>query len=174
VNARAVVRAFGGVMPRLGQNVFLAETAAVIGDVVLGDDASVWFGSVLRGDVGYIRIGARSNIQDLSTVHMTTAISNTEIAEDVTVGHGVIIHGAQIQSGALIGMGSILLDNAVIGEDCLVAAGSLVPSGFVSPPRTLVLGRPARVVRELTSDESGQGRLLSARYVALARKHQAG
>jgi carbonic anhydrase/acetyltransferase-like protein (isoleucine patch superfamily) len=104
---------------------------------------------------------------------MTTSISNTEIAEDVTVGHGVILHGARIESGALIGMGSILLDNTVIGEQCLVGAGSLVPSGLVVPPRMLVLGRPARVVRELSPDECQQGRLLAARYVELARKHRA-
>ena len=169
----ALVRAFAGISPRLGSGVFLAETAAVVGDVVLGDESSVWFGSVLRGDVGYIRVGARSNIQDCSTVHMTTSISNTEIDEDVTVGHGVIIHGARIHSGALIGMGSILLDNAVIGEECLVGAGTLVPAGFVAPPRVLLLGRPARITRELTPDECSQGRLLAQRYVELAQKHLA-
>jgi carbonic anhydrase/acetyltransferase-like protein (isoleucine patch superfamily) len=152
--------------------VFLAETAVLVGDVELGDDSSVWFGAVLRGDVGYIRVGARSNIQDASVVHMTTALSNAEIEEDVTVGHGVIIHGARIQSGALIGMGSILLDNAVIGEQSWIGAGSLVPAGAVIPPGRLALGRPARVIRELTPEEAAEGGMLAARYVGLAERHR--
>jgi len=169
----ALVRGYAGKAPRLGSRVFLAETAVVIGDVELGDDSSVWFGSVLRGDVGYIRVGARSNIQDASVVHMTTRLSNTEIAEDVTVGHGVILHGARIESGALIGMGSLLLDNVVIGEQAWVAAGSLVPSGVTIPPRRLALGRPAKVIRELTPEECAEGRLLAERYVGLAARHAA-
>lgn len=168
-----LVRAFGSKVPRLGERVYLAETAVVVGDVVLAEDVNIWFGSVLRGDVGWIRIGARSNVQDLSMVHMTTSISNTEIAEDVSVGHGVIIHGAKIESGALIGMGSILLDNAVIGEEALVAAGSLVTGRTEVPPRTLVRGSPARVVRELTPEECLQGRLTAERYLGLAREHHA-
>lgn len=167
----ALVRRFGKSSPRLGERVYLAETAVVVGDVVLADDVNLWFGTVLRGDVGWIRIGARSNVQDLSMVHMTTAISNTEIAEDVSVGHGVIIHGAKIGSGALVGMGSILLDNAIIGEEALVAAGSLVTSRTEVPPRTLVRGSPARVVRELTPDEWSQGKLTAERYLMLAREH---
>jgi carbonic anhydrase/acetyltransferase-like protein (isoleucine patch superfamily) len=169
----ALVRGYAGSVPRLGNRVFLAETAVVVGDVELGDDSSVWFGAVLRGDVGYIRVGARSNIQDASVVHMTTALSNAEIEEDVTVGHGVIVHGARIKSGALIGMGSILLDNAVIGEQSWIGAGSLVPAGAVIPPRRLALGRPARVIRELTPEESEEGRMLAARYVGLAERHRA-
>ncbi len=168
----AIVRGYAGKAPRLGSRVFLAETAAVVGDVELGDDASVWFGSVLRADVGYIRIGARSNVQDASVVHMTTDLSNAEIEEDVTVGHGVIVHGARIRSGALIGMGSILLDNAVIGEQSWIGAGSLVAAGVEIPPRRLALGRPARVIRELTPAECEEGRLLAARYVGLAARHR--
>lgn len=168
------VRAFGGIAPRLAEGVYLAETAVVVGDVELGPDASVWFGAVVRGDVGWVRIGARSNVQDLSMIHMTTGTSNTEIGDDVTIGHGVIVHGATIGDGALIGMGSILLDNARIGERALIGAGSLVSGGQTIPPRVLALGRPARVVRELTAEECEQGRLLSARYVELARKHRVG
>jgi carbonic anhydrase/acetyltransferase-like protein (isoleucine patch superfamily) len=169
----ALVRRFSGRSPRLGERVYLAETAVVIGDVELGDDVSVWFGTVLRGDVGYIRVGARSNIQDLSMVHMSRDISNTEIGEDCTIGHNVVIHGATIGSGALIGMGAILLDNAVIGEQALVGAGALVKAGFKVPPRTLVVGNPARVVRELDPGESDQGRMLAARYIEVAREHRA-
>lgn len=167
----AVVRGFAGQAPRLGGGVYLAETAAVVGDVVLGDDVSIWFGAVLRGDVGSIRIGARSNIQDLAMVHMTHELSNAQIGEDVTVGHSAIIHGASVGNGALIGMGAILLDNAVVGEEALVGAGSLLPLGFQVPPRTLAVGRPARIVRKLNPEEWGQGRMLAARYVELARVH---
>lgn len=168
----AVVRGFAGRSPKLEAGVYLAETAAVIGDVVLGEDSSVWFGSVLRGDVGFIRVGARTNIQDLAMVHMTHDLSNAEIGDDVTVGHGAIIHGARIGNGCLIGMGSILLDNAEVGDEALVGAGSLLPVGFRVPPRTLVMGRPAKVVRELKPEEWRQGRVLADRYVELARVHQ--
>jgi carbonic anhydrase/acetyltransferase-like protein (isoleucine patch superfamily) len=167
------VRAYAGIQPRLAERVYLAESAVVVGDVELGEDSSVWFGSVLRGDVGFIRVGARTNIQDLSMLHMSQGISNAVIGDEVTVGHGVIIHGATIESGALIGMGSILLDNARVGEEALVGAGSLLSSGFVVPPRTLALGRPARVVRELLPEEWAQGRMLAARYVEVARAHRA-
>lgn len=168
-----IVRGFSGRAPRLGERVYLAETAVVVGDVELGDDVSIWFGAVLRGDVGYIRVGARSNIQDVSMVHMSRDISNTEIGEDCTIGHNVTIHGARIGNGALIGMGAILLDNAVIGEQSLVGAGALVKGGFEVPPRRLVLGTPARIVRELDAHEFEQGRVLAARYVEVAREHRA-
>jgi carbonic anhydrase/acetyltransferase-like protein (isoleucine patch superfamily) len=168
-----VVRAFRGVSPRLGEGVFIADNAALIGDVELGKDSSVWFGSVLRGDVGSIRVGARSNIQDLSLVHLSSGISNTVIGDEVTVGHNVIVHGAHIGDGALIGMGAILLDNCEIGEEALVAAGSLVTAGTKVPPRVLVRGQPARIARDLREHEWQQGRLLAAHYVELARSHRA-
>lgn len=169
----AIVRDYNGTSPRLGERVYLADTAVVIGEVELREDSSVWFGSVLRGDVGKIRVGARTNIQDLSMLHMSQDISNTVIGDEVTVGHSVIIHGATIGSGALIGMGSILLDNASVGEEALIGAGSLLSVGFVVPPRTLAFGRPARVVRDLKPEEWNQGRLLAARYVEVARAHRA-
>ncbi len=167
----ALVRGFRETAPRLGERVFLAETAVVVGDVELGVDVNIWFGAVLRGDVGYIRVGARTNIQDLSMIHMSQDISNTEIGEDVTVGHNVILHGVTIGSGALIGMGAILLDNVEVGEEALVGAGTLLRAGFKVPPRSLVVGNPGRVVRELDPDEWTQGRLLAARYVEIARGH---
>ena len=170
----AIIRGFGGKTPRLGSGVFVADTAVVTGDVELADGVNVWFGSVLRGDVGWIRVGARTNIQDLSMLHMSHAISNAEIGEDVTVGHGVIIHGAIIGSGALIGMGSILLDNAEIGEEALVAAGTLVTKGTKVPPRHLIRGNPGKVVRELEPEEWKAGRELAARYVELARGYLGG
>ena len=144
---------FQKTQPRLGARVFVAENATVIGDVVLGDDVSVWFGTVIRGDVHSIRVGARTNIQDNCTLHVNTGTHPVNIAEDVTIGHGVIAHGCTIERGALIGMGSRVLDGAVVGESALVGAGALVGEGMRVPPRTLVVGIPARVKRELTAEE---------------------
>ncbi|MES1178893.1 MAG: gamma carbonic anhydrase family protein [Myxococcales bacterium] len=166
------VRPFKGIAPKIADGVFIADTARVIGDVDIAEGASIWFGSVLRGDVGAIRIGARSNIQDLSMLHMSLGISNTVIGEDVTVGHRVVIHGATIGHGALIGMGAILLDNCEIGAESLIAAGAVVTAGTKVPPRTLVLGQPGKVVRELKEGEWQQGRLLAARYVEVAKAHR--
>jgi carbonic anhydrase/acetyltransferase-like protein (isoleucine patch superfamily) len=144
---------FRTTQPRLGARVFVAGNATVIGDVVLGDDASVWFGTVIRGDVHFIRIGARTNIQDNCTLHVNTGTHPVNIAEDVTMGHGVIAHGCTIERGALIGMGSRVLDGAVVGEQALVGAGALVAEGMHVPPRTLVVGVPAKVKRDLTAEE---------------------
>ena len=148
-----IVRAYEGKQPRIGARVFIAESAAVIGDVELGDDCSIWYSSVVRGDVNSIRIGARTNIQDNCTLHVTAGTHSVEIAEEVTIGHGVIAHGCTIERRALIGMGSRVLDGAVVGELALVGAGALVPEGMHVPPRTLVLGVPARVKRPLTDEE---------------------
>lgn len=164
-----LVKKYRDVAPTLGQGVWLAETAAVIGDVVLGEDTNVWYGSVIRGDVGAVRIGARVNVQDLSCIHLTEDLSTSIIEDDVSLGHGVIVHGARIRRGALIGMGSILMDNAEIGEESIIGAGSLVTVGTVIPARVLALGRPARVVRPLREDEMGWGRATAQKYVRLAR-----
>jgi len=147
------VRPFLKSQPRLGERVFVADNATVIGDVALGDDSSVWFGAVIRGDVHRIRIGARTNIQDNCTLHVTTGTHAVTIGDEVTMGHGVIAHGCTIERGALIGMGSRVLDGATVGESALVGAGALVSEGMHVPPRTLVVGVPARVKRELTPEE---------------------
>ena len=167
-----IFRGFKGTWPKVAESVFVADTARVVGDVEIGEEASVWYGSVLRGDVGSIRVGARSNIQDLSMLHMSLGISNTVIGEDVTVGHRVVIHGARIGDGALIGMGAILLDNCEIGAEALVAAGAVVTANMKVPPRTLVVGTPAKVLRDLREEEWQQGRLLAARYVEVAKAHR--
>lgn len=148
-----ILRPYEGKEPRLGNRVFVAENAAIIGDVELGDDCSIWFSATLRGDVNAIRIGARTNVQDNCTIHVTHLAWPTIIGEDVTIGHGAIVHGCTVHRGALIGMGSRVLDGAVIGESALVGAGALVPEGMQVPPRTLVVGVPARVRRPLTEDE---------------------
>lgn len=164
-----LVKRYKDFAPTLGAGVWLAETAAVIGDVVLGPDTNVWYGTVIRGDVGAVRIGCRVNLQDLCCVHMTENVSSSIIDDDVSLGHGVIVHGARIERGALIGMGSILMDNAVVGEQTIVGAGSLVTAGTVLPPRVLALGRPARVVRPLRDDELEAGLKTARKYVRLAR-----
>ena len=158
-----------GVRPLLGRDVYIAPNATVIGDVHLGDEASVWFGTVIRGDVFPIRIGARANIQDGSVVHITNGKSATTVGDDVTVGHMALLHGCTVGRGSLIGMGAIVLDDAVIGEECVVAAGALVPPKMVVPPRSLVMGRPARVVRALRDEDLAWVKKAGELYVAYAR-----
>ena len=166
-----ILPAFGKT-PKIAESAFIAESATIIGDVEIGPDASVWYGAVLRGDCGYIRVGARSNIQDLCCIHMTTDTSNSIIGEDVTVGHGVIIHGAVIGDRALIGMGSILLDNAEIGEEALIAAGTVVPPRMVVPARSLVRGQPGKVIREVNDKERRLGIDGAVSYLEMAREHR--
>ena len=140
----AIVREYGGKKPRLGERVYLAENASLIGDVVLGDDVSVWYGAVLRGDCHFIRVGARSNIQDNCILHVTEGEYPTVLEEEVTLGHGAIVHGAVVRRGALIGIGASVLDGAEVGESAFIAAGALVAPRTLVPPRTLWMGQPAR------------------------------
>lgn len=168
----ALVRAYKGFVPRIADSCFLADNAVVIGEVELGDEVNVWYGSVLRGDCGHIKIGARTNVQDLTMIHMTTGVSHTEIGADVTVGHNVVIHGARIGDRVLVGMGSVILDNVEIGDDCLIAAGSVVPPRSKIPPRSLVRGAPAKVIREVTPDEALLGINGAKSYLELAREHR--
>jgi len=142
-----------GIAPTVPQTAFLAPTATVIGDVVLGENASVWFNTVLRGDMNFIRIGDRTNIQDNSTIHVTRDTGPTVVGNDVVGGHQIILHGCTIKDRVLVGMGSIVLDGAEVGEESIVAAGSLVSPGKKFPPRSLILGSPARVVRQVTDEE---------------------
>lgn len=148
-----IVRPFCGKEPRLGPRVFLAETCSVIGDVEIGEDASVWYGAVLRGDMHFIRIGARSNVQDNAVLHVEKGTGPAIVGEEVTIGHMATVHGCTVGRGSLIGIGAKVLSYAVIGEQSLVAAGSVVQEGMEVPPRTLVAGVPARVKRELTKEE---------------------
>ena len=144
---------YQGKNPKIGKDVFIAPDAWIIGDVQLGELASVYFGSVLRGDILPIVVGSRSNIQEQTIVHTQTATVPTIIGEDVTVGHRATLHSCKIGNRCLIGMGSIILDRAEIGEDSIVAAGSLVTIGRQFPPRSLIMGAPAKAVRELTTEE---------------------
>lgn len=142
-----------GIHPTIPTTAFVAPTATVIGDVVLGDQASIWFGTVVRGDVNYIRIGDRTNIQDNSTIHVTHDTHPTVVGADVVGGHNILLHGCVVKDRVLIGMGSILLDGAEVGEESIIGAGSLLTPGTRIPPRSLVLGRPGKVVRQVTDRE---------------------
>ncbi len=144
---------FQGIRPSLGRDVFVAPSAVVLGEVSLGDDSSIWFGAVLRGDHYPIRVGARTNIQDNAVVHITGGKASTTIGDDVTVGHLALVHGCTIGSRVLVGMGSVVLDNAVVEDECIIAAGALVPPGMRVPRRSLVMGRPARVTRSVTDGD---------------------
>ena len=148
-----IIRPYKGISPRLGERVFIAETAAVIGDVVLGDDVSIWYSSVVRGDCCTIRIGARSNVQDNCTLHVTNNVGPLLLEEEVTLGHNVVVHACTIRRGALIGMNATILDDAEIGASALIAAGSMVLAGTKVPPGTLWEGNPAKQKRDLTPDE---------------------
>ncbi len=160
---------FLGTSPQFDDSVFIADTARVIGDVRLGSESSVWFGAVLRGDVNRIRIGARSNVQDNAVVHVTNRTAPTTIGDRVTVGHSAVVHGCTVEDDVLVGIGAVILDHAIIGHDSLVGARALVTGGLRIPPRSLVLGTPARVVRELTEEEILQVHEFARNYVRYAR-----
>jgi carbonic anhydrase/acetyltransferase-like protein (isoleucine patch superfamily) len=160
-----------GVRPTLGAGVYIAPSATVIGDVVLGDEASVWFSTVVRGDVFPIRIGARTNIQDGSVVHVTGGIAKTSIGSEVTVGHMVLLHGCTVGDRCLIGMGSVLLDGAEIGDECVIAAGSLVTPRTKIPRRTMVMGRPAKAVRQVTDKDMELVWAGRDNYLELSRRY---
>lgn len=153
----ALIRELRGIAPQIGKDTFLAETAVLVGDVTLGDDCSVWYNAVLRGDVNKITIGDRTNIQDGVVIHTlyegSPHPSQTVIGDDVSVGHNAIIHGARIGNRCLIGMGATVLDNAVVGEGCIVAAGALVLSGAVLEPGGLYAGVPAKRVRDVSPEQ---------------------
>lgn len=148
-----MISKFEDKFPIVHPTAFVAENATVIGDVEIGEDSSIWFGSVVRGDVNYIRIGERTNIQDNSVIHVSGGTHPTVLGSEITVGHRVLLHGCTVDDRCLIGMGAILMDGVHVGEECLVGAGSLLTPGTIVPPRSLVIGSPARVKRELTSDE---------------------
>lgn len=148
-----MISKFEDKFPVLHPSVFVADSAEVIGDVEIGEDSSIWFGSVVRGDVNYIRIGARTNIQDNSVIHVSGGTHPTVLGDEITVGHRVLLHGCTVDNRCLIGMGAILMDGVHVGEECLVGAGSLLTPGTIVPPRSLVIGSPARVKRELNAEE---------------------
>lgn len=150
----ALIRSVRGFTPVIGDNCFLADNATIVGDVIMGCDCSIWFNTVLRGDVNSIRIGNRVNIQDGSVLHTLYQKSTIEIGDDVSIGHNVTIHGAKIHDFALIGMGAVVMDDAVVGEGALVAAGSVVLSRTVIGPNELWGGAPAKFIKMVDPAQS--------------------
>jgi carbonic anhydrase/acetyltransferase-like protein (isoleucine patch superfamily) len=148
-----MIRPFRGKHPQIHPTAFIEASAQVIGDVWIGEQSSVWFNAVVRGDVFYIRIGNRTNIQDGTVIHVTNGTHATILEDEVTVGHNVTLHGCYIERGCLVGMGSIVMDDVRIGAESIVAAGALVSPGTRVPPRSLVMGVPAKVKRPLTEEE---------------------
>jgi carbonic anhydrase/acetyltransferase-like protein (isoleucine patch superfamily) len=160
-----MLRAFRTVFPRIDPSAYVDTSAQIIGDVHVGPESSVWMNVVIRGDVNRIRIGARSNIQDLTLVHVMRDTHPTTIGDNVTVGHSAVIHGCTIEDGCLIGMGAILLNGCRIGTGSIVAAGSLLPEGTVVPQGSMVMGVPAKVKRPLTGEEDASIRWYADNYV---------
>jgi carbonic anhydrase/acetyltransferase-like protein (isoleucine patch superfamily) len=162
-----------GVRPRVAADVWLAPTASLIGDVEVGSESSIWFGCVLRGDVHFVRIGERSNLQDGTIVHVTRERFPTRVGSDVTVGHGSIVHGCEVGDGAFIGMRATIMDGAVVEPGAMVAAGALVTPGRVVPAGELWGGTPARLLRPLSDEDREHFVDTSRHYVALAREYLA-
>jgi len=174
-----MLHTFKDTNPTIGDKSWIAPSADVIGDVTCGKECSIWFGCVVRGDVHYITIGDRTNIQDLSMIHVThykkadkSDGNPTIIGDDVTIGHRVMLHGCTIENACLIGMSATILDGAVIGKESIVGAGALVTKNKVFPPRSLIVGSPAKVVRELTDEEVAELYTSAKRYVAFKSDYQ--
>ncbi|MFQ5542826.1 MAG: gamma carbonic anhydrase family protein [Nitrospiria bacterium] len=166
-----MIQSFCAHEPVIPANVFIAPSADVIGDVEIGPDSSVWFGTVIRGDVHFIRIGERTNIQDLSMLHVTRKTHPLLVGSEVTVGHHVTLHGCAIRNRVLIGMGAVLLDGSEIGEGSIIGAGSLVTQGMKIPSGVLAVGSPARTKRKLTEKESVFLTQSAQGYVELAKMY---
>ena len=162
-----------GITPRIADSAWVADSAQVMGNVELGEQSSVWFGTVIRGDTEIIRIGARSNIQDASVLHADIGKPLT-IGQDVTVGHKVMLHGCTIGDGSLIGIGAVVLNGAKIGKGCLVGAGSLVTEGKEFPDGSMIMGSPAKVVRQLSQEQVTGLRLGAQGYVGNAKRFRDG
>src|SRR5437773_11676370 len=167
-----MIRSFQGVEPSIHSTAFIEESAHVIGDVHVGEESSVWFNTVVRGDVHFIRIGKRANVQDNSVIHVRDGICPTILEDEVTVGHSVTLHGCHVERGSLIGIGSILLDDVRIGDHSIVAAGSLVSPGTIIPPRSLVMCIPARVKRTLSDEEIAELDVSGKNYVELSKLYK--
>lgn len=166
-----MLKPYKGINPKLGTEVFIEESAQIIGDVEIGDLSSVWFNAVVRGDVHYIRIGKRTNVQDNCTLHVTKDIFPLIIGDDITIGHNVVLHGCTVKDRCLIGMGAIILDNAEVGEDSIIGAGSLITEGMKVPPGSLVLGIPGKVARVTRADERERILKSAKNYIEYARNY---
>ncbi len=150
----AIIRNVRGFKPKFGENCFFAENAVIIGDVVTGNNCSIWYSAVLRGDVNSIRIGNNVNIQDNASIHTLYKKSITIIGDNVSIGHNAVIHGAKIENNVLIGIGAIVLDHAVIGENSIIAAGALIKTGTIVEPNSIYAGVPAKKVKKIEPEQS--------------------
>jgi carbonic anhydrase/acetyltransferase-like protein (isoleucine patch superfamily) len=167
-----MLRKYKGRLPTVHPSAFVDDSAQVIGDVEIGAESSVWMTVVIRGDVNFIRVGDRSNIQDGTVVHVQHDTHPTRIGNDVTVGHGAIVHGCTIHDRVLVGMGAIILNGATIGEDSIIAAGTLLTEGTTIPPRSMVMGSPGKVKRALTDAEVAMIQEFADNYVRYRRDYQ--
>ena len=168
-----MIRSYRGRTPQIPASAYIDPDAVIIGDVTMGELSSVWPGVVIRGDVNWIRIGARTNIQDGSVLHVMKDTHPLVLGDAVTIGHGVILHGCTIESSVLIGMGSILLNGAKIGTGSIVAAGTLVPEGAVVPPGSIFMGHPGKLRRALTSEDQASIEAYAARYIEYSETYKA-
>ncbi|HMQ69503.1 MAG TPA: gamma carbonic anhydrase family protein [Ignavibacteria bacterium] len=157
--------------PQLGKGVFIADTAVLIGDLVISDESSVWFNAVIRGDVNHIRIGSRTNIQDGSVLHVTNGKYPLNIGNEVTVGHNATVHGCTVKDNVLIGMGAVVLDNSVINTNSIVGAGSVIKENFEVPEGVLVAGVPAKIIRDITEEEIIKITQSATGYVGYSREY---
>jgi carbonic anhydrase/acetyltransferase-like protein (isoleucine patch superfamily) len=167
-----MLRPFKGTIPVVDPSAYVDPSAQVIGDVVIGAESSVWMNVVMRGDVHFIRVGARSNIQDGTIVHVMHGTHPTVIGDEVTVGHGAIVHGCTIGSRVLVGMGAVILNGATIGDDVIIGAGSLITERTTIPPRSLVMGRPGLVKRGLSDADVASIREYADNYVRYRKDYQ--
>lgn len=165
------ILSYRGKWPRVHPDVFAVDGARVIGDVEIGEGSSLWFNTVVRGDVHWIRIGCRTNIQDNATIHVTHDTNATVVGDDVTVGHAAVLHGCTIGNGVLVGMGAVVMDRAEIGDQCVIGARALVTEGLKAPAGSLVLGVPAVVKRPLTAAERRMGSEGAANYLGYVKRY---
>ena len=169
-----MIRPFGSVQPQIHDSAYIDESAQVIGDVQVGEESSIWCNATVRGDMFFIRIGNRTNVQDNSVIHTRTGSHPTILEDEVTIGHSVTLHGCYIERGSLIGIGSIVLDDVRVGSQSLIAAACLLTPGTVIPPRSLVMGAPAKVKRPLTDEEVAILDLFWQNYVEYSRRYRGG
>lgn len=167
-----MILAYKDVLPKIDMEAFVEETALVIGDVQIGAGSSVWFYSVVRGDVNFIRIGERTNIQDSCVVHVTFEKWPTHIGSETSLGHRVVVHGCRVGDHCLIGMGAVVLDGAEIGDNCIIGAGAVVPPGMKIPAKSMVVGVPAKVIREVTEKDFEAIDNPAGRYMGLAEDYR--
>jgi len=167
-----MIRTFQGISPRIHPSVFVAEGAQIIGDVEIGEDSSIWYNTVLRGDVHRIRIGRRTNIQDLTMMHVHRGTHPCMVGDDVTVGHHAVVHGCTVGNRVLVGIAAVLLDGVVVEDDCFIAAGTLLTPGTRVPSGSMVMGAPGKVKRMLTPEEREGLLTHAADYVLTARAHR--